>query len=486
MNTFETTGLRPEIVKAVTTLGFKAPTPIQKKAIPFLLENEEDLIALAQTGTGKTAAFGLPLIEGMDPHLRTVQALVLCPTRELCLQIAADLADYARFMPRINIVPVYGGANINNQIRDLARNPQIVIGTPGRTLDLIQRGDLLVNDLRTLVLDEADEMLDRGFKHDLDAILRGMPRDKRTLLFSATMPDEIARIARNYLHKPQKIAVGKQNSGAENVSHAYYLAEKRGRYKFLRDLLRTLPGMYGIVFCRTKRKVREVARRLTRDGFSAVPLQGDMSQQQRDKAMRQFKSKRVKLLIATDVAARGVDIDELTHVINFNLPDEDAVYIHRSGRTGRAGRSGVSLSILDVEEQSRIRGLEKLARKPFERLSLELNGTAKAPEPEKRESVHEEEEDNAFTRDPFARKLMHWVDDILMSTPKDPDLDSYLPMVNAYLEDHDKEDLIRRFMAYISNNQKHMGKEGVKGKATGGKSGKKFYRKKKRGRGGRR
>ena len=455
MSTFQATGLLPEILEAVSDLGFENPTPIQKQAIPFLLENDRDLIALAQTGTGKTAAFGLPLIHLTQPRDRYVQGLILCPTRELCLQIAGDLAEFAKHMPKMRIVPVYGGANINQQIKFLDRGAQIVVGTPGRTLDLIRRGDLDIHDINVMVLDEADEMLDRGFKHDLDAILASAPRDKRTWLFSATMPEEIARISRQYLYDPQRIAVGKVNSGAEKVAHEYYVHEKKGRYAFLRELLRAYGDVYGIVFCRTKRKAKEVARRLKRDGFSAVPLQGDMSQPQRDKAMAAFRSGRARILVATDVAARGVDIDDLTHVINSDLPDVDEVYIHRSGRTGRAQRSGISIAILSEEETARIRGLEKLARKRFEmkRLGDVVPVSHDGGDPDWPTATDWQEEESRIVekKDEHYKAVYDKLDEILRSESMDENLPKHLPMIHEYLSGVEKDELVERLVNYLGN-----------------------------------
>lgn len=459
MSTFQATGLYPEILKAVSDLGFKDPTPIQEKAIPFLLGNDKDLIALAQTGTGKTAAFGLPLIHLTDPSDRYVQGLILCPTRELCLQIASDLASFAKHMPKVRIVPIYGGANINQQIKFLRQGAQIVVGTPGRTLDLIRRGDLDIGDINVMVLDEADEMLDRGFKHDLDAILATAPRHKRTWLFSATMPDEIARISRQYLYSPERISVGKVNSGAENVSHEYYIYPKKGRYGFLKELLRAYGDVYGIVFCRTKRKAREVARRLQRDGFSAEALQGDMSQAQRDRAMARFRSGKARLLIATDVAARGVDIDDLTHVINFNLSDVDEVYIHRSGRTGRAKRSGVSIAILDEEELGRIKPLERLARKKFTRKQLSdvqpmdrKGSNGEDPDWPSATNWHEEEQHSSVDKkDVHYKAVYDKLDEIMSSETKDKNLERQFPLIHEYLEGVEKEELINRLVSYLGN-----------------------------------
>ena len=467
MSTFQSTGLHPDLIKAVSDLGFQNPTPIQQQAIPFLLGNDRDLIALAQTGTGKTAAFGLPLLHLTSPSTRKVQSLILCPTRELCLQIASDLASYAKHLPKLRIVPIYGGANIGQQIRYLNQGAQIIVGTPGRTLDLIRRGDLDIGSINVLVLDEADEMLDRGFKHDLDAILATAPRNKRTWLFSATMPEEISRISRQYLHTPEEIAVGKVNAGADLVSHEYYVYPKKGRYAFLKDLLQAYGDVYGIVFCRTKRKASEVARRLRRDGFNAEALQGDMSQPQRDRAMDRFRTGKARLLIATDVAARGVDVDELTHVINYDLPDVDEVYIHRSGRTGRAKRSGISIAILDAEETSRIRGLEKLARKRFTLKNLRdvepidgasSNGGADPEWPDAEPWEEDAKEPaqpsyvSATDKDDVHYKGVYDKLDLILGTEaQDPNLERQFALIYEYLSETTKEELIDRFVSYLGN-----------------------------------
>lgn len=467
MSTFEATGLKPEILKAVSDLGFKNPTPIQQKAIPFLLGNDRDLIALAQTGTGKTAGFGLPLIDLLDPKKKSVQSLILCPTRELALQIANDLNDFARHLPRVRVVAVYGGANINTQIRQIRQGAQVIVGTPGRTLDLIRQRQLNIGEIDVLVLDEADEMLDRGFKHDLDAILSTAPKDKRTWLFSATMPDEISRISRQYLYDPESISVGKLNAGADLVEHEYYVHPTKGRYNFLRDLLGLYGDVYGIVFCRTKRKAREVAKRLYRDGFNAEPLHGDMSQPQRDKAMGRFRSGKARILVATDVAARGVDIDNLTHVINFDLPDVDEVYIHRSGRTGRAQREGISIAILSPEETRRVRALEKLARKRFAHKTLNDIAPVKNSSDESTSSQPEIstswDNEDLWPEDkkPAAQKapkkeqsykiIYNKLDEILNTVADDPDLANQFHHINQYLDGISKEDLIANFVSYLSN-----------------------------------
>ena len=378
---FESTGLRPELLRAIADLGYQQPTPIQEKALPFLINKDNDLVGLAQTGTGKTAAFGLPLLQRINPQEQRTQALILCPTRELCLQITQDLENFSKYLPGIRIVAVYGGAKIETQSNALRRGAHIVVGAPGRTLDMIRRTDLRIGELRWLILDEADEMLNRGFKRDLDAILAATPRGKRTLLFSATMPPEIAKIADTYLRQPERISAGQVNVGTSTVSYNYLLVPTKGRYEALCKLLDLHPDLYGIVFCRTKRKTREVSRRLKRDGYDAVGLEGDMSQPMRDKAMERFRNGSAKILVATDVAARGVDVSGLTHVIHFNLPDDDAVFVHRSGRTGRAGQTGVSIALVEQEELSQLPILEKLAKKPIPPFSMPKPGqqAAKAP-----------------------------------------------------------------------------------------------------------
>ena len=364
---FEQMGLDDSLLKAIKELGFEKPTPVQEKVIPKILDNSGDLIGLAQTGTGKTAAFGLPLIQMADTSVHDIQGLVLCPTRELCMQITKDLKSYSKFNRGFNVVPVYGGASIEPQIKSIKRGAHIVVGTPGRMLDLIKRRVIKMGNLRWLVLDEADEMLNMGFKEDLDAILAGTPDDKQTFLFSATMPNEIRRIANNYMHNPEEISLGKKNIGAENVSHEYYVAQARNRYEVLKRIADMNPAIYGIVFCRTRRETKEVADKFMNDGYNADALHGDLSQSQRDFVMNRFRNKHLQMLVATDVAARGLDVNDLTHVINYNLPDELEAYIHRSGRTGRAGKSGVSIAIVHTRETNKIRSLEKITGKSFKR-----------------------------------------------------------------------------------------------------------------------
>jgi len=367
---FDELGLNNNILKAVTELGFENPTPVQEKTIPYILEFETDLIALAQTGTGKTAAFGLPVIEKADVSNKNVQCLILSPTRELAIQIANDLTNYTKYIKGFNVIPVYGGASIDTQIRSLNKGGQIVVGTPGRVNDLIKRKKLRVNHIQWLILDEADEMLNMGFKDELDAILENTPEEKQTLLFSATMPKEVYSIANRYMKNHEQIKVGGSNKGADTVSHEFYVVHARDRYMALKRLADMNPDIYGIVFCRTRRETKEVADKLIKDGYNADALHGDLSQAQRDHVMLRFREKNLQILVATDVAARGLDVNDLTHVINYNLPDELEAYIHRSGRTGRANNKGVSIAIINTREQGKIKQVEKKVGKKFERKEI--------------------------------------------------------------------------------------------------------------------
>ena len=351
MKTFEELGLCPELVKGVGELGYESPMPIQEAVIPYLLGNGNDVIALAQTGTGKTAAYGLPLLQKIDPQKDCVQAIVLSPTRELCLQIAGDLKDFSRYMPDIRILAVYGGSDIGSQIRALKRGIQIIVATPGRLIDLMERGAAKLEGVENVVLDEADEMLNMGFSESIDQILAGVPADRNTLLFSATMSQDIERVARTYLTDPKEIVVGSRNEGAEKVNHEYYLVHARDKYAALKRIVDYRPRIYAIIFCRTRMETQEVADKLIQDGYNAEALHGELSQAQRDLTMQKFRTKRVQLLVATDVAARGLDVDDLTHVINYGLPEDIESYTHRSGRTGRAGKTGTSISIIHLREK---------------------------------------------------------------------------------------------------------------------------------------
>lgn len=358
-------GLSAEIQSAIDDMGFVYPTPVQEKVVPFLMESRQDLVALAQTGTGKTAAFGLPIIQQLDTQKKSVQALILSPTRELAIQIAGDLQNFSKNLGFINIAVVYGGADIVKQMREIERGAQIVVGTPGRTLDLIKRGKLKVNEIRWVVLDEADEMLSMGFKDDLDSILETSPKEKQTLLFSATMPKEIVAISQKYMKNIQEISVGKRNTGAENVEHHYYVVHAKDRYIALKRVADINPNIYGIIFCRTRAETKEVADKLMQDGYNADALHGDLSQSQRDFVMSRFRSKHLQMLVATDVAARGLDVNDLTHVINYNLPDDPEVYVHRSGRTGRAGKKGISVTLIHLREKGKLREVERTVNKTF-------------------------------------------------------------------------------------------------------------------------
>ena len=344
--TFEELGIRDDLLRGISELGFENPMPVQEKVIPRLLDGNHDLVGLAQTGTGKTAAFGLPLIQLIDAADHRPQALVLAPTRELCLQIAGDLADFAKYVPELEILPVYGGSSIESQIRALRKGVQIIVATPGRLIDLINRGVVKLESVHTVVLDEADEMLNMGFVDSINDILTHVPEQRKMLMFSATMPKEVARIASTFMHEPEEIVVGTRNEGAKNVRHIYYMVNARDKYLALKRIADNNPSIYAIIFCRTRRDTQEIADKLIADGYNADALHGDLSQQQRDIVMRKFRDGVISLLVATDVAARGLDVDNLTHVVNYGLPDDTAVYTHRSGRTGRAGKTGVSIAII--------------------------------------------------------------------------------------------------------------------------------------------
>ena len=365
MKSFQIFGLSSEILQGLTRLGFTEPTPVQLKVIPLVLEKEKDLVALAQTGTGKTAAFGLPLLEKIDCGKKQTQALILCPTRELCMQVAKDLQSFSSFVKGLNVLAVYGGTSIYEQIKILQRGVQIIVATPGRLNDLIRRGKVNISGVRYVVFDEADEMLQMGFQEELNAILAQTPKEKNTLLFSATMSKEVAGIARKYMTDPVELTVGRRNAGAENVSHEYYMVHARNRYLALKRIVDNNPGIYSIIFCRTRVETADVAAKLARDGYNADALHGELSQAQRDLVMSKFRSKDLQLLVATDVAARGLDVNDLTHVINYNLPDDVAAYTHRSGRTGRAGRAGTSVAIIHLKEKYRIAQIEKRMNRKF-------------------------------------------------------------------------------------------------------------------------
>ena len=427
MNPFESMGLGPELVKAVADLGFLNPTPIQAETIPAVLNTGDDLIALAQTGTGKTAAFGLPIQERLDMLANHVQALILSPTRELCLQIHKDLDSYSKYLPDLKQTAIYGGSDVPKQIKALKNNPHIVVGTPGRVLDLIRRKALKINRINWLVLDEADEMLNMGFKEELDNILSTTPENKRTLLFSATMPDAVLKIARKYMHNPKEIAAGRKNVGAENVRHLFYMVHARDRYEALKRIADMNPSIYGIVFCRTRQETKDVADKLKSDGYNADALHGDLSQAQREYVMKGFRNKHLQMLVATDVAARGLDVNDLTHVINYNLPDELEIYIHRSGRTGRAGKSGISITIIHTREINKIRNLERITGKKFE----------KKPVPTGNEICE--------------KQLFNLVDRMEHTEVDEAQIAGYMDVIYKKLEWLSREDLIKRFVSVEFN-----------------------------------
>jgi ATP-dependent RNA helicase DeaD len=427
MNTFNEMGLAPELLHAVEELGFSEPTPIQQKTIPVILNSANDLVVLAQTGTGKTAAFGLPVLQLSNINAGHLQTLILCPTRELCIQITSDLTRYSQFMNGFRVVPVYGGTSILTQIKAIKGNCHVVVGTPGRVMDLIKRKVLKLSGVRWVILDEADEMLNMGFKDDLDAILAETPKERQTLLFSATMPQGIADIARTYMNSPEEISVGKRNSGAENVSHEYYMVHAKDRYVALKRIVDNNPSIYGIVFCRTRIETKEVADKLMQDGYNADALHGDLSQVQRDYVMNRFRIKNLQLLVATDVAARGLDVQDLTHIINYNLPDDPEVYVHRSGRTGRAGKSGVAVSLIHTRESGKVKDLERMTRKSFEKKMVPCG------------------------REICEKQLLNLVDKVENTVVDQESIEKYLPAIYRKLEWLDREELIKHFISVEFN-----------------------------------
>ncbi len=424
---FQDFNLNPAILRAIEELGFKEPMPIQAEVLPVLLSQRTDLVGLAQTGTGKTAAFGLPLLQNIDPKSRCVQALILCPTRELCMQITKDLLSYAKYIPEIMIVPVYGGASIEQQFKSLAKKPQIIVATPGRLQDMIRRNRIDFSNVQWMVLDEADEMLDMGFQEDVDAILEYMPEEKNTLLFSATMPAEVEQILNKYMKEPVRISIGQKNSGTANVRHNYYMIKASDRYLALKRLIDYYPSIYGIVFCRTKLETQEVADNLIHDGYNAASLHGDLSQAQRDLVMNHFRQGFIQILVATDVAARGLDVNNLTHIINYNLPDDIDTYVHRSGRTGRADKTGICISLVHQKEKHKIKAIEKQLGRPMER---ELIPTA--------QQVCE-------------KQLFRHIDNLEKVDIMRDDIDDYLPVVFKKLSWLTREELITRVVALNFN-----------------------------------
>ena len=428
MITFKELGLQENILTAIEAMGFVSPSPIQEKAIPQILTSDQDVIALAQTGTGKTAAFGLPILNNLDSTSQSVQAIVLCPTRELCLQIAKELESFSANMKGVRIQAVYGGADISKQIKGLRDNPQIVVGTPGRTMDLIKRKALKIHDITWTVLDEADEMLNMGFRDEIDSILETTPEEKQTLLFSATMPSEVRRIASEYMHNPIEIAVSKVNTASKNIEHQVFLVRASDRYLALKRLADYYPNIYGIVFCRTRREAKEVADKLMQDGYNADALHGDLSQSQRDHVMEKFRNQNIQILVATDVAARGIDVNELTHVINYNLPDDPEVYVHRSGRTGRAGNKGISIIISNNREGRKIKELERIIASKIEHKNVPTG------------------------QEICEKRLFNLIEKIQNIEVNDEQIDPYMATVQEKLADLDRDDLLKRFVTVEFNS----------------------------------
>lgn len=427
MKTFEELGVNGEILRAITEMGYENPMPVQEEVIPYLLGHNNDVVALAQTGTGKTAAYGLPVLQKIDTSRVVPQAVVIAPTRELCLQITDDLKDYSKYIEGLHVLAVYGGANIEPQIRALKRGVQVIVATPGRLVDLMNRGVADLSVVENVVLDEADEMLNMGFSESIDAILAGVPKDRNTLLFSATMSKEIERIAKNYLTDAKEIVVGSRNEGAEHVNHIYYLVSARDKYNALKRVADYYPEIYAIIFCRTRLETQEIADKLIQDGYNAESLHGELSQAQRDLTMQRFRLHRVQLLVATDVAARGLDVDELTHVINYGLPDDIESYTHRSGRTGRAGRSGTSISIIHVKEKNKVRAIEKQIQKKF------VPGILPSGQ------------------EICAKQLYKVIDDIEKVEVDEEEIAPFLPEVYRKFDTMDKEDLIKRMVSMEFN-----------------------------------
>ena len=416
-------GVSEEIRRAIEELGFEHPMPVQEEVIPYLLGNGNDVIALAQTGTGKTAAFGIPLLQRTDPTDRTTQAIVISPTRELCLQIADDLKSFSKYIKGINIVAVYGGTSIINQIHALKHGAQIIVATPGRLIDLMHRGAAKVSEVKNVVLDEADEMLNMGFSDSINEIFDNVPTDRNTLLFSATMSKEIEKIAKGYLHDHKEIVVGSRNEGAESVNHIYYMVNAKDKYLALKRIVDYYPRIYGIVFCRTKAETQEVADKLIRDGYNAEPLHGDLSQQQRDITMQKFRQHITQILVATDVAARGLDVDDLTHVINYGMPGDTESYTHRSGRTGRAGKKGTSISIIHTKERGKVREIERVIGKEF------VDGTLPAPQ------------------EICSKQLFKAIDEIEKVDVDEEQIAPFMDDINRHFEYFDKEDILKKIVS---------------------------------------
>lgn len=423
MMTFEGLGLDSKLVQATDALGYKNPTPIQEQAIPVLLSGTKDLVGLAQTGTGKTAAFGLPLLQLVEAAQRHPQALVVCPTRELCMQIVNEVEGFKKFLPGVHVIAVYGGTSIGMQIRDLKRGVQIVVATPGRLIDLIERKAINLEEIKYVVLDEADEMLNMGFQDDIEFILKNTPKRDATWLFSATMPPEIKRVSKKYMKDPFEITVGKVNTTNKNIDHQYYVASAHHRYETLKRIIDFNPGIYGIIFTRTKADAQSIAEKLTREGYDIDALHGDLTQQQRDKVMGEFREKTLQLLIATDVAARGIDVVGITHVINYELPDDLEVYTHRSGRTGRAGNTGICMSIVHSREIGKLRQIERVVQSPFHKLEIPTG------------------------KDVCRKQFFAFMEKLLNADISHGDYETYVPMLEEKFADVTKEEVLKRVAA---------------------------------------
>ena len=415
--------LKSELLKSIKELGFNSPTPIQSKVIPHLMSSDQDLIASAQTGTGKTAAFGLPLLDLTNTKVTNVQTLILCPTRELCIQITNDLLSYSKYLKNINILSVYGGVKIEKQIKSLKKGPQIVVGTPGRTNDLIRRKKLIIGNIDRLILDEADEMLSMGFKEDLEAIIQQTPKKKQILLFSATMTQKVVGVTKKYMKNSLEIAVARVNRAADNVEHIYYVVKPRDRYEVVKRIADMNPDIYGIVFCRTRRETKDIAIKLMNDHYNADTIHGDLSQSERDDVMRRFRKGQLQILVATDVAARGLDVEDLTHVINYNLPDDDEIYIHRSGRTGRAGKKGVSIAIINGRNMRKLKDIERTSKISFKK------------------------KDVPSGLDICKKRLYALIDKIEKVDVNEDQIEPFLPYIFEKLNWLDREKLIKHFVS---------------------------------------
>ena len=427
MKTFEELGVSPEIRKAIEEMGYENPMPVQEEVIPYLLGNGNDVVALAQTGTGKTAAFGLPLIQKIDVSRRVPQALILCPTRELCLQIAGDLTDYSKYITDLKILPVYGGSSIESQIKSLKAGVHIIVATPGRLIDLMERKVARLDTVADVVMDEADEMLNMGFTDSINAILEKVPEERNTLMFSATMSPEIARIAKTYLHDAKEITIGTKNEGSKNVHHIAYTVHAKDKYLALKREVDFYPQIYCIIFCRTRKETQEIADKLIQDGYNADSLHGELSQAQRDLVMQKFRQRHLQLLVATDVAARGLDVNDLTHVINYGLPDDTESYTHRSGRTGRAGKTGVSIAIINLREKGKMREIERIIKKKFDIGTLPTG------------------------KEICEQQLIKLIDDIEKVKVDEEEIETFLPGIYRKLEWLSKEDLIKRVVSMEFN-----------------------------------